>query len=334
MKCIQELKKILAENMPNETILITPTAGVGRRLLRSCIRDGGIVVGARSLTPLSLAGEILAETCPVGEIPALLSRGEQQDLVFHVMTEMPEEGFFLHEHVRDRKTAELFWNVIQELDRENIGPVSGNERLDALQQVRDACHASLDHRAPDETGFLRAAIEKAPLCDCFRETRFVVLSSDVFPSVDRELIEKIACDRLSVIQVDTPAEVPAPASCYAHGKDGAELSKDQFRFWSCRGIRAETEAVMQDILSTGKKAEDCAIVFMGPDYPGEIMRAAEELHIPVTISGGIPTSGSSAFAALTMLDGWEQSDLNAEELRSLILSGILKFPEGDRKSVV
>ncbi len=330
MNCIQELKKLLAENMPNETILITPTAGVGRRLLRSCIRGGGIVVGARSMTPISLAGEILDETCPLGEVPVLLSRGEQQDLVFQMLTEMPEEGFFIHEHVRERKTAELFWTVIHELDREGIGPVSGNERLEALQRVRDAYHAVLDYRTPDETGYLRAAIEKTPLCDCFCDTRFVVLSSDIFPAVDRELIEKVAGDRLSVIQVNAPSGISVPASCYAQSNHDAELSKDRFRFWSCRGIRAETEAVMRDILSTGKKAEDCAVVFMGLDYPREIMRSAEELHIPVTISGGIPTSGSSVFAVLHMLDGWPQSDFNAEELRSLILNGILKVPEGIR----
>ena len=138
MSCIQELKRLLQSNMPNETILITSTAGEGRRLLKACIRDGGLVVGTKTLTPLALALEILEDVSEPGTVPQLLSKGEQQDLVYRALEDMPEEGFFALQHVKERKTAELFLDVIQELNREDIGPVSGNERLSALQAVREA----------------------------------------------------------------------------------------------------------------------------------------------------------------------------------------------------
>jgi len=329
MSCVQELKTLLSANMPDETILITSTSGEGRRLLKDCIRDGGLVVGARTLTPQALALEILEDVSELGSAPQLLSKGEQQDLVYQALTDMPEEGFFTLRHVKERKTAELFLDVIQELNREDIGPVSGNERLSALQAVREAYLAG-KNGATDESDLLRLAIQKAGSCDSYRNTRFVVLSSEVFPVLDRRLIETVAEDRLTVILVSSPNGMPAPSRCFASCSEETGLNTAQFHFWRCRGVEVETEAVMRDIISSGKQAEDCALVFLSPEYQPVIARAAELLHVPVTISGGIPAKGSSAFAVIQMLNDWEHTDFNAEELRSLILNDLLMFTESRR----
>jgi hypothetical protein len=52
---------------------------------------------------LGLAQEILADTTNSVNAPRLLSRGEQQDLVYQALTEAPTEGFFALEHVQERK---------------------------------------------------------------------------------------------------------------------------------------------------------------------------------------------------------------------------------------
>ena len=185
MNCIQKLKNCLTSNMPDETILITATAGEGRRLLNSCIRDGGLMVGARALTPLGLAQEILADATNSGNAPRLLSRGEQQDLVYQALTEAPTEGFFALEHVQERKTAELFLESIQELNREEIGTVSGNERLDALQRIREAYQAKKSELMMDEADVLKAAICEAGTCDIYQNSSFIALSREVFTYLDR-----------------------------------------------------------------------------------------------------------------------------------------------------
>ncbi len=330
MSYIQNLKIYLSSNMPDETILITATAGEGRRLLKSCIRDGGLVVGARPLTPLALALEILSDTNDSENAPRLLSRGEQQDLVYQVLTEIPAEGFFTLEHVQERKTAELFLESIQEMNREEIGPVSGNERLDALQRIREAYQAKKSERMLDEADILKAAIYEAGNCDIFRNSSFVILSSEVFPALDRRLIETVARERLTVIPVTAPNGMPAPVQCFVSCSEEAKLNSDRFRFWRCRGIEAETEAVMRDIISSGKQAEDCALVFLSPDYTAAIAKSAEYLQLPVTIAGGIPVSGSSSCAVISMLNDWERTEFNAEDLRSLILNDLLTFPEDRR----
>ena len=316
--------------MPDETILITATAGEGRRLLKSCIRDGGLVIGARPLTPLALALEILSDTTVPGSAPRLLSRGEQQDLVYQALTEMPMEGFFTLEHVQERKTAELFLESIQELNREEIGPVSGNERLDALQRIREAYQAKKSEIIMDEADVLKAAIREADNCDVYQNSSFVVLSSEVFPALDRRLIEAVAGERLTVIPVAAPNGMTAPAQCFSTSVEEASLNSDRFRFWRCRGIGAETEAVMRDIISSGKQVEDCALVFLSPDYTAAIAKSAEYLQVSVTIAGGIPVSGSSSFAVISMLNDWKRTDFNAEDLRSLILNDLLTFPEDRR----
>lgn len=316
--------------MPDETILITATAGEGRRLLKSCIRDGGLVVGARPLTPLALALEILSDTIVPGSAPRLLSRGEQQDLVYQALTEMPMEGFFTLEHVQERKTAELFLESIQELNREEIGPVSGNERLDALQRIREAYQAKKSEIIMDEADVLKAAIREADNCDVYQNSSFVVLSSEVFPALDRRLIEAVAGERLTVIPVAAPNGMTPPTQCFSPSAEEASLNSDRFRFWRCRGIGAETEAVMRDIISSRKQAEDCAVVFLSPDYTQSIAKSAEYLQVPVTIAGGIPVLGSSSFAVISMLNDWERKDFNAEDLRSLILNDLLTFPEDRR----
>lgn len=330
MSCIQNLKNCLTSNMPDETILITATAGEGRRLLKSCIRDGGLVVGARPLTPLALALEILSDTIVPGSAPRLLSRGEQQDLVYQALTEMPMEGFFTLEHVQERKTAELFLESIQELNREEIGPVSGNERLDALQRIREAYQAKKSEIIMDEADVLKAAIREADNCDVYQNSSFVVLSSEVFPALDRRLIEAVAGERLTVIPVAAPNGMTPPTQCFSPSAEEASLNSDRFRFWRCRGIGAETEAVMRDIISSRKQAEDCAVVFLSPDYTQSIAKSAEYLQVPVTIAGGIPVLGSSSFAVISMLNDWERKDFNAEDLRSLILNDLLTFPEDRR----
>ncbi len=330
MNSIQELKMILASNMTEETILITSTAGEGRRLLNACIRDGGLVVGARSLTPLALAQEILADTSEATCVPRLLSRGEQQDLLYQALTEMPAEGFFSLEHVRERKTAELFLNVIQELNREEIGPVSGNARLHALQQIRESYQARKSECLQDEADLLRTAVLKADDCYLYRDTRLVVLSCEVFPHLDQRLIETVAGDRLTVIPVPAPGSVSVPDRCFAACGEKAQMDTETVRFWRCRGIEAETDEVMRDIISSGKQAEDCALVFLSPEYQTAIAKSAEYLHIPVTIAGGIPVTGSSSFAVINMLNDWEGTDFKAEELRSLILNDLLSFPEDRR----
>lgn len=330
MSCIQKLKSCLTSNMPEETILITATAGEGRRLLKSCICDGGLVVGAHALTPLALALEILADATNSGNIPRLLSRGEQQDLVYQALTEMLTEGFFALEHVQERKTAELFLESIQELNREEIGPVSGNERLDALQRIRKAYQAKKSECMMDEADVLKAAISEAGTCDIYRNSSFVVLSSEVFPALDRRLVETVAGERLTVIPVATPNGMTPPTQCFSPSAEEASLNSDRFRFWRCRGIGAETEAVMRDIISSRKQAEDCAVVFLSPDYTQSMAKSAEYLQIPVTIAGGIPVLGSSSFAVISMLNDWERKDFNAEDLRSLILNDLLTFPEDRR----
>ena len=329
MSCIQELKRLLQSNMPNETILITSTAGEGRRLLKACIRDGGLVVGTKTLTPLALALEILEDVSEPGTVPQLLSKGEQQDLVYRALEDMPEEGFFALQHVKERKTAELFLDVIQELNREDIGPVSGNERLSALQAVREAYQAG-KNSTTDESDLLKLAIQKAGSCDAYGNTRFVVFSSEVFPALDRRLIETVAGDRLTVVHVNSPNGMPAPSQCFSSCGEETDLNTAEFRFWRCRGIEAETEAVMRDIISSGKQAEDCAVVFLSPEYQTAIAKSAELFHVPVTISGGIPVRGSSAFAVIHMLSDWEHTDFNAETLRSLILNDLLTFAESRR----
>ena len=330
MSCVQDLKRFLTLRMPEETILVTSSVGEGRRLLNACIRDGGLVAGVHPFTPLMLAVEILADTSDPCALPRLLSRGEQQDLVYQVLAQMPADGFFALEHVKERKSAELFHDVIRELNRENIGKVSGNGRLDALQRVREAYQEKKAALEADEADLLKYAIRKAASCDCFRNTAFIVLSCDVFPALDRQLVELIAGDNLSVIRVDSPTGLSAPAQCFASGEEGSELNTENFRFWKCRGIEAETEAVMRDILSTERQAEDCALIFMSPEYQAAISKAADLLHVPVSISGGIPVTGSSSFAVIQMLNDWERTDFNAEELRALILNDLITFP-GDRR---
>ena len=215
MSCIQKLKNCLTSNMPDETILITATAGEGRRLLNSCIRDGGLMVGARALTPLGLAQEILADATNSGNAPRLLSRGEQLDLVYQTLTEAPTEGFSALEHVQERKTAELFLESIQEMNREEIGPVSGNERLDALQRIREAYQTKKSESMMDEADVLKAAICEAGTCDIYQNSNFVVLSSEVFPSLDRRLIETVAGERLTVIPIATPNGITTPTQCFS-----------------------------------------------------------------------------------------------------------------------
>ena len=333
MRCIKELSKTLTAKMPDETVLIVANAEEGRRLITECAGTGELLVGVRAATPLMLAQEICAPMLAQKNAPRLMARGEMQDLLFRCLLELPEEGFFARPHVRERKTAEMLLGTIRELNRELVGPLSGNDRLEAVQKLREQWQTAKGEALLDEADLLWNAIrlmESDQMDQTRQEARYVVLSTGIFPELDRKLIRTLAKDRLTVFPVEGPEHLRLPERCMGAGEKSTPVCRDHMRFWRCRGEETEQKAIMRDILAAGKPAEDCAVVYLSADYIPGLYAAAKTFHLPISMSEGIPMTDSTVYEILKLLQGWKNTDYNAEELRKPVLSGALRIQAGRR----
>ena len=333
MRCIEELSKLLTARQPDETILLVQNADEGRRLLTECARKGRMLVGVRAATPLMLAQEICASVLAGKDAPRLLERGEMQDLFFQNLMEMPETGFFTKPHVRGRKAAEMFLDTVRELNREMVPPVSGNDRILALQQLRESWQIRKGETLQDEEDLLQKAIdlvESGHREQIFGDTGFVALSTEIFPALDRKLIRTLAGEHLTVCRVEVPESVRFPGRCIGEPGREIRIARGNLRFWRCRGMETEQKAILRDILAAERQAEDCAIVYMSDDYVPGLYAAAKSFHLSVAMAEGIPMTDSTVADVLRLVQTWSLSDYNAEELRTLILSGALSIKAGKR----
>ena len=330
MRCIEELSALLTKNIPEETILLVQNADEGRRLLAECAGTGRLLVGVRAATPLMLAQEICAPMLARTDAPRLLSRGEARDLFFRTLLEMPEEGFFARPHVRRRKTAEMLLETVNELNRELVPPLCGNERLEAVQRLRERWQAVKGSKLLDRADLLQAAVCRAESDCCFQETAFVLLSTEILPALDRQLIDAIAGERLMVFPVETPEGARIPECCAGSCGKPVPIDRGKLRFRRCRGAETEQKAIMRDILSKGRAAEDCAVVYLNQEDAPGLYAAAQSFHLPIAMAEGIPMTDSTVYEVLNLLRAWPLSDFNAEELRKTVTSDALKVTAGGR----
>ena len=330
MRCIDRLSKTLTERCPRETVLIVRSEDEGRRLLTECARAGALLLGVRAVTPPGLAKEICAEELAGKHALQLMREGEKQDLLFQSLLQMPETGFFAKPHVRERKTAEMLLESILELERELAPPLHGNERLEAVQLLREHWRSAKGDTLLDETDLLHMAIRCAQDKLQVNDMRYVVLSTELFPALDRKLIETVAKDALTVFPVEIPDLARTPARLM--GAEASELrtglDRERLHFWRCRGAETEQQAIMRDILTERAKVDDCAVIYLSAaDVPG-LYAAAKTFHLPIFVSGGIPLTESTAYDVLKLAETWALSHYNAEELRELVLSGALGINAG------
>lgn len=331
MRCIEKLSKVLTANMPDETILIVSRADEGRRLITECAKAGHLLAGVRAATPLMLAQEICASFLARKDGPRQMAKGEAQDLLFQCLLAMPEEGFFAKPHVRERKTAEMLLATICELNRELADPLSGNDRMEAVQRLREDWARVKGENLLDEADLLWKAIRLAESkqLDSFRkDTSFVVLSTEIFLRLDLKLIQTVAEDRLTVFPVESPEGIRVPERCAGPCEQKVPIDTENIQFWRCRGTETEQMAIMRDILTKGKSSEDCAIVYLSADYVPGLNASAKMYHLPISIPDGIPMTDSTVYDVLKLLQGWKSSDYNAEELRRHVLSSALKIIKG------
>ena len=321
MRLTEALTEALKKHIPEETIILMSSIGEGRRILKEMSKAGDVLAGIRTATPALLAHEICAEYLSSETAPRLLKAAEAQDLMFRTLLSMPDEGFFSREHVKDRKTAELMLGMISELEENDAPPVGGNERMEALQLVRTAYAEAKGSKLLDPWDLKELAIKSACAFFSWKRPRFIAADSCIFSSRDTRLIREAAGESLSVIPVGTPDSVSRPRSCMSPESFSAPVDTDKIRFVRCRGVETEIHFIMRDILNRGLRAEDCAVICMSPEYSAGLCTEAAHYHIPVTISGGIPVTGSRVFFALNELNNWAVCEYDAEKLRSLVLSG-------------
>lgn len=321
MSDIEGLARLLAKNMPAETILVTPTAGEGRGLLKMAA-SYGLLVGVRTATPRQLALEICAEQLAGEKAPRLMTAAETEDLLFSVLRTMPKTGFLLKPHADGRKTAELARELFAELDAYEAPALGGNPRQEALESLRQAYRAAKGSELWDEGDLFRTASARAGAYFALRGTRFAALSNALLRPAERRLLEAAAGERLELLPMALPEGIAIPQTCLSpletRSRDTCVLA-----FSGCRGADTEVRHILRHILEHNRPLEDCAVLWFGGEYSALLREEAALLGIPLSGAVGAPLAESKPYQILSLLNTWKDSAYSAEALRSIVHSGAL-----------
>jgi len=104
--------------------------------------------------------------------------------------------------------------------------------------------------------------------------------------------------------------------------DALRLLKDgSSRFVACRGVETEVRFPLRDLLEKNYRLEDCAIVCLSGSYPQSLYEEAARFHMPVTIGGGLPLTGSRLYTTLKRIEALPNTDYDAEEVCALLENG-------------
>lgn len=329
MEFISNLAKKLKAYMPEDTVLVVSSMDEGRRILKACAEQEGLLVGVRALTSLAIAQELCGSLLNKAGAPRLLENGAEKDIIFECLKSMPKVGFFELEHAYDRKTAELMLEAINELENSCIFDVKGNFRLEAVEKVRKSyIEAKRQANVIDRYDLIDMGLGEAVGSKVFENTHFVILGNTEISRSESLLFGSFRNKGTEVVKLDYPEATPLPRNIKAEGLSEKPINRDKLEFYRCRSSETEQRFIMRDILANGYNLEDCAVVFLSSDYAKGLKEAAAFYKLPITISGGVPLTGSSIYSIYSSLADWYNSNYNAEVLRSMIINGALYFQDG------
>ena len=322
MKDLDKLIKALqGDGFPEETILVCAGRAEGRRLLQQCAAAGACLVGVSVESPMSLAVDLCSAELSLPNAAKLISDNEASELILNLLSNNPPE-YYKKLAAKVPAVAKELFKTFRELDMACSPSLSGSQKLDDTQQLRDCYQkAKAEKNVIDRTDLLKRACEIAGADG----RRYVALSSFAPTPLEHELLRRLSGDALSVVPIAAPDGIEAPANTLSNAVPRLPLPEDlsaRSRFYRCRGRDTEVRFLFRDILKNNTPVEDCAVIYPSGEYAQQIYETAARFHVPVAMSAGIPLPSSSLFAMLSRLVALPQQDYNAEQLCNLLSTGV------------
>ncbi len=142
------------------------------------------------------------------------------------------------------------------------------------------------------------------------QRKYIALTSMLVTPLEKAFLAALSGGRITPIAMPKADEKGALDA----------LAGKECHFLACRGAETEVRAVFRDILANKCNLADCALVYLGAEYPQLVYKMAPRFALPVTLEGGIPLSESLLFATLQTLQNWVAEQYPIDLLYPLLIN--------------
>ena len=317
------------DDVPEDTVLLLGSRAAGRRLVTTAADRCGLLVGVRAETPYSLAAALCAGALSRSGAKRLMNEDETAELMLACV--YASTGTFNRQTAGTLPAVRELCRALQELDMEEVPELTENPKLRDLQALRvKYAQAKEERKLLDRADLFRLAIREA---EGKKPIRCVTLPGVCCTALERKLLEKLAGDRLTVLDLETPEDLPMPRNALGKPKPASQPGDlaARVRFTACRGVDAEVREVLRDILSSGRRVDDCAVVCLSGSYSQRLYEAAGRMGLPVAISSGVSIRTSALHMALRTLAELPERRFDAELICKLLEQGGCLSDSGPRR---
>jgi len=325
---LQELCDWLDADRLGKKVLFVRNMAAGNQLLRMAASHGSPAVNVVAVPVRAYMNE-LAE----GELVRLglqkIDRVTASIALQRIMREAGGDTFTTMGKV-ELTTASRVLPQLEELEQNGLVPAD----LEAVGQPLLARVWDTYLSWKKENGYVLAS-RLSELDFEVGDARFAVLSNVCLSRMEKEFLEKIPGERLTVISLCVPAGAEPPANMLGAGM-GAPVPVDfaSVSCVECQDVGTEVRAAFQRLIEERIPGEDTVLVCPDDAYG---MRAEEEgnlLGIPVDSAFGRPASMSGTAQMIRCLLEWCVSDYDVEALAPALISGNMGIYDEEKNLVM
>ncbi|HSH46557.1 MAG TPA: PD-(D/E)XK nuclease family protein [Longimicrobiales bacterium] len=351
---LQSLEEATTSYPLERKLLVCPSMGVGRELLRALVVRGRSWVGWQVTTPRRLAIDMTGQDLSAAGL-SLIDRFEERALVDGALDEqLARPGF---EPLRELGEAVGFrdavGNAISALrlaavdpDRLNAAPASNPLVRDLLTGTLAGYVEALGEGARTDTaGVLHRAARAVRASEWSAPGRVFLLpglqrrgrGGELIGALEERGARPLRCDPVSGVTVPpavwTPVEEPAPLSPVMDPRPGAPGTDPatplRLDLFSATGPAEELREVLRRAMDAGLRWDQVEIVATDPVVYGSALHAlASPLGISVSYGVGLPVERTRAGRAVAAYFRWVAGGFPADVIRHLLESGDI-VPPGD-----
>ncbi len=315
---MKDMKKALdcTKGDMQEKVLVVQDRKQGQRMLQYLARQGATLLNVAVETPHSLALAVYnAQAQPQGSTQTVIDDAKAQELILTLLQEQPA-GFYGEEINQTLRVAKALYDTFLALAMAEAPPLSApevgalgvtsSERITDTEALRQAYQAK-----KTELGYL----------DC----------SDLFVQAIALLKQGVTQPARRYIALSNLATTPLEDDFLGAltGGDFAQIRMPQgdalnvlvgnaCTFRACRGIETEVRSALRDVVEQARNVEDCALVYLGSEYPQMLYEMAPRYEIPIALEGSIPLEKSNLFASLQGLQAWAAQGYPIKGLYTLL----------------
>lgn len=356
---MDSLAEICKSHPLTSKVIIVPNYHVGQEILKSIVLETGSWINLKVATLENLARENISSKLSRNEFQVIddkVAVAILQKIILKLQTENKFE-YFKNDNSLNQLLP-LLLSSINELRRIDITAevlcpdcfVSTTKGRD-IKQIMVRYQEELRKRKLIDTADV-IAIATSEIPDCEQnDIMFLILDYMDFSPQERKLLHKISLGNLLLLDSETIFGIEPLSEPYWDLKrvsaktsqsifswlyaptDSFQDVKGDISLFSAYGITNEVKEVLRRIIYQQCPLDEVQIICTSErDYTHAFLLECMKLNLPITFSGGIPISLTSAGRIVAGLIEWIKKDFHITRLREILESGDVELEIGAYKA--